>query len=117
MTERLREIFNRDIPNWALWVITGMATAGVGIVVFASTAFADQHNDARYVKKEDNKIAWEENALVWANHLNLDEAKTRPILEKVAELQKKVEEANAQLSYNNRMTERNNAILERLDKR
>jgi hypothetical protein len=117
MTEKLKSFFTRDIPNWALWVITGMVTTSIGVVVFASTAFADQHNDARYVKKDDNRTAWEANAQVWVNHMNMDEAKTKPILEKVAELQKKVEEANAQLSYNNRMTERNNAILERLDKR
>lgn len=110
MTEKIKTLFTKDIPNWALWAISVSTVAIIGGVVFAATAAADQHNDQRYVRIPDNSRAWE-------NHISMDELRTKPVLDKVAELESQVKRANDQLNYNNRMTERNNAILERLDKR
>jgi hypothetical protein len=117
MVQRLREFFFQDAPNWMLAIVGGLFIGAMGLVTFASVAAADQHNDARYVKLANYQNDQSAESLVWKNHIEMEELKTKPVLEKVEELHKQVEQINAQLSHNNAITERNNAILERLEKR
>jgi hypothetical protein len=117
MVQRIRSFLLQDAPNWAMWTIGGTLGGLTGLIVFASVAAADQHNDQRYVIRDKYERDQASEALAWVNHIEKDDLKTKPVLEKVEELHKQVELINQQLSHNSILTERNNSILERLDKR
>lgn len=103
MTDRVRSILCRDLPNWCLWAFTLIAPAVISVIAFSATAYSDQRNDQRYVQKS----TYERDHIEYAKSID----------KRDAEITRQFDELKAQMSYNNRMTERNNAILERLDKK
>ena len=110
MTERIKTLFTSDIPNWMVPILSIGIPALAGIIVMAASAWAEQKVSEKYVQKVTYEIDK-------ANHAQVDALKTASVLEQVDQLKKQIETVNAQISYNNRLTERNAAILERLDKR
>ena len=110
MTDRIKSVFQTEIPSWALWIISVSATALVGVVVFASTASADMHNDGRYIAKI-------EYVRDWSNHDQKHVMKEEMMKVQIGNLEQRINDFSEQLKYNTRLTERNNSILERLDKK
>ena len=110
MTDRIKSIFQTEIPNWALWLLSVSCAAIIGVVAFSATAAADAHNDARYVSKTESTRDWVE-------HREKEAIKVASIVQQVDRLESQLSRATEMLSRNNDITVRNNAILERLDKK
>jgi len=110
MTDKIKSILHSDVPNWALWLFSVSIMALVGVISFSATAAADAHNDARYILKA-------ESTREWSDHKEKDSIKVAAIVAQVDRLENQLAKATEMLSRNNDITIRNNAILERLDKK